>query len=94
MRKPELTSWDLESCVLMRDVAAITSLQCKSLSRGQRAIPGKADRHRVNKQLICCCFLSLEVSAEVLCCVSLAEMLCGTGYQCLKAPHDSQVHGA
>lgn len=48
----------------MRDVAAVASLQCTNLPRGQRAIPGKADRYRVNSQPVCCCFLSLEVSSK------------------------------
>lgn len=48
----------------MRAVAAVASLQCTNLPRGQRAIPGKAERHGVNSQPICCCFLSLEISSE------------------------------
>lgn len=79
----------------MRDVAAITSLQCRNLPHGQRAIPGKADRHSVNKQLICCCFLSLEVNAETLCWAPWQGCpVAQGGYQCAKAPHDCQFHGA
>lgn len=62
--KAESGRWDLESCVLGRNVAAAASLHCTNLPRGQRAIPGKADRHGVNSQPIYCSFLSLQASSK------------------------------